>query len=64
MGIFDVFKKKPLEVEPPIAEDEKSYYRPDGYYTNLAHEGTQFQRKVITFEERKKISFPSARGLF
>ena len=64
MGIFDVFKKKPLEVEPPIAEDEKSYYRPDGYYTNLAHEGTQFQRKVITFEERKKISFPSARGLY
>lgn len=38
-----------------ISEDERTYYQPDEHYTL---EG------VITFEERKKSTRPSARGLY
>lgn len=66
MGILSsLFKKSAASpLEPPIPEEDKKYYRPDNYYTNVVHAGTQFERKVITFEERKKISYPSARGLY
>ena len=47
-----------------IAPDERQYYRPDDYYTTYSYPGTEMARKVITFEERKKTSFPSARGLY
>ena len=47
-----------------IAADERQYYRPDDYYTTYSYPGTEMARKVITFEERKKTSYPSARGLY
>lgn len=47
-----------------VAPDERQYYRPDDYYTTYSYPGTEMARKVITFEERKKISYPSKRGLY
>ena len=63
MGFLDFLKKKSSD-EPPIPQSEKQYYRPDSYYTDYSHPGTQFERKVITFNERKKISYPSKNGLY
>ena len=54
-------KSKPA---PTVPESEKKYYQDDSYYQTVAHEGTAFERKIITFEERKRISYPSARGLY
>lgn len=66
MGLFDFLKRQSIsgKAEPPIPNEEKQYYRPDIYYTNLSHPGTQFERRVITFQERKSISYPSQRGLY
>lgn len=69
MGLFDFLKGKnalPKNSikEPPIPESEKQYYRPDTYYTDSSYPGTQFEQKVITFEERKKSSYPSRSGLY
>jgi hypothetical protein len=64
MGLFDFIKKKPVFSEPPIPENEKQYYRPDSYYTNCSYPGTNHEKKVILFEERKRISYPSNRGLY
>ena len=50
--------------EPPIPEADKKYYQPDSYYTDIIASGTMFERKVIPFAERKKISYPSATGLY
>lgn len=47
-----------------IAEDEKTYYQPDEYYTYYSYAGTNMGNRVITFDERKKTSFPSVRGLY
>jgi len=47
-----------------IAPDERKYYQADEYYTLVTHSGTPFERKVITFEERKKYSFPTSKGLY
>lgn len=47
-----------------IAPDERAYYRPDDYYTTYSFPGTEMARRVVPFEERKKISYPSARGLY
>lgn len=47
-----------------IAPDERQYYRSDDYYTTYSYPGTEMARRVITFEERKKTSFPSKRGLY
>lgn len=49
---------------PPVPEEEKKYYQPDEYYTEKSHEGTMFEKAVVTFEERKKISIPSSGGLY
>lgn len=67
MGLFDFLKKKQnskTEQEPPIPASEKIYYHPDGYYTDYSYPGTYMARKVITFEERKKTSYPSKTGLY
>lgn len=53
----------PSEIVP---DNEKKYYQPDSYYTDtkpvaIAGVGTT---TVITFEERKKISYPSKSGLY
>lgn len=47
-----------------IASDERPYYQPDEYYTYYSYPGTDMAQRVITFEERKKISYPSSRGLY
>ena len=47
-----------------IAPDERSYYQPDNYYTYYSYPGTEMATKVVTFEERKKTSYPSERGLY
>lgn len=47
-----------------ISPDERPYYQPDDYYTFYSYPGTHMETRVITFEERKKTSFPSARGLY
>ena len=47
-----------------VSPDEKPYYQPDTYYTYYSYPGTMMATRVITFEERKKNSYPSARGLY
>lgn len=50
--------------EPPIAESERKYYNPDEYYSDTVGDGTPWAREIITFSERKKISYPSKGGLY
>jgi len=72
MGLFDLFKKKDktdvapkvTPVKTSVPESEKKFYQPDSYYTDVVAEGTAFERRVITFEERKKTAIPSKRGLY
>lgn len=73
MGLFHFLKKKvdskPQETKASIAnstmvENEKKYYQDDSYYTSKVHEGTVFEKTVVTFEERKKTAVPSQRGLY
>lgn len=47
-----------------ISADEKEFYQPDSYYTLESYPGTLMAQKVITFEERKKTTFPSTNGLY
>ena len=47
-----------------ISPDERPYYQPDNYYTYYSYPGTDMATRVITFEERKKTTYPSARGLY
>ncbi len=47
-----------------ISPDERPFYKPDNYYTFYSYPGTGMGQRVITFEERKRISFPSRRGLY
>ena len=47
------------KIAPSVPEKEKKYYLPDDYYTYIIHEGTAFERRVVTFEERKKTCIPS-----
>ena len=70
MGLFGFAKKNLAIQEPPIPESEKKYYQPDSYYTNMVPvmavgaNGKYAKRKVVTFEERKKVSYPSKNGLY
>lgn len=72
MGLFDLFKKKDKSVQIPkvegvkltVKDDEKKYYQSDSYYTDTVAEGTVFERKVVSFEARKKTAIPSNRGLY
>ena len=47
-----------------ISVDERPFYQPDSYYTYFSYAGSGTGLEVIPFEERKKTSFPSARGLY
>lgn len=47
-----------------VDEDERPYYQADSYYTLVAHEGTLYERDVVTFDSRKEISYPSRTGLY
>lgn len=73
MGLFDFFKKKDkkqtakiakADVQPTVPEEDKKFYKPDDYYASIIHEGTIFEHRVVTFEERKKTAIPSERGLY
>lgn len=72
MGFFDFFKKKGRDKSHPKAEalketvlgEEKNFYQADSYYTDVVAEGTAFEHRVISFEDRKKTAIPSARGLY
>lgn len=72
MGLFDIFMKSRnstqrvqiLEKKELVPEIEKKYYQPQDYYTDVMFEGTAFEKKVITFDERKKTAIPSNRGLY
>lgn len=70
MGLFDFLKKKQNEpqniptTKPTVQDAEKEFYQPDSYYTDIVAEGTVFEHRVITFDERKKTAFPSKRGLY
>lgn len=44
--------------------DERPYYKPDSYYTYYSYPGSLMAKEVVTFEDRKKISYPTARGLY
>lgn len=50
----------PLSSSALISDEDKKFYQPDNYYV----EYTFYGRKVITFEERKEISYSSRRGLY
>jgi hypothetical protein len=47
-----------------IPVEEKQYYQPDSYYQVKSHEGTMFEKTVLSFEERKKTTIPSENGLY
>ena len=47
-----------------VSPDERPFYNPDNYYTYYSYPGTEMATKVVTFDERKKTSFPSDRGLY
>ena len=70
MGLFDFLKKtkpvatKQVPTNPPVPQADKKYYQDDSYYTDVAFAGTQFEKKVILFEDRKKTAIPSNRGLY
>lgn len=67
MGLFDFLKKKDkaddTSIKTSVSESEKMY-QTDSYYTDVVYEGTAFEQRVITFEERKKTAIPSERGLY
>jgi hypothetical protein len=60
----DTAIKPKSNLAPTVPEEEKKYYRSDDYYQIVTNTGTPFEHKVVTFEERKKVSYPSARGLY
>lgn len=73
MGLFNLFKKKETvttekEIQDTnksvIPEEEKKFYQPEEYYVDVVNEGTIFEHRVVTFEERKKTAIPSERGLY
>ena len=75
MGLFDLFIKRNKENNTiknelkyadssTISPDEIAYYKPDEYYVFEWHTESPLGIKVITFEERKKISYPSRNGLY
>lgn len=78
MGLFDFLKKsdkfEKAQDSPSlkskfadassITDDERPFYQPDEYYTYVTHPDTQFETRVVTFEERKGLSYPSQAGLY
>ena len=47
-----------------VSPDERPFYQPDSYYTYYSYPGTPMAKRVVTFDERKRNSYPSARGLY
>lgn len=77
MGIFDKIKNQaggkdspprdkngvPYADSSSVAEDERPFYQNDEYYSYYSYGNTDADR-LITFEERKSKSYPSAGGLY
>lgn len=63
MDILNLFKQKTKNNTPQTIINQNNYHD-DSYYATYAHKGTEFERKVITFEERKKTSIPTRNGLY
>ena len=67
MDLFTAFSFMNDE-EPPIPAEERKYYQEPSYYKDYAPsmslDAVNGSCKVITFQERKKISYPSKRGLY
>lgn len=77
MWFLDIFRNKnksnnttPSKTIPSFADassidsSEKQYYQPAEYYTLESYPGTPMAQKVVTFDERKKTSFPSNNVLY
>lgn len=72
MGLFDLFKKKEKSTqaaqtkkqEGTIPQTKKGDYQPEECYTDVVAEGTAFEKRVISFEERKETAIPSDSGLY
>lgn len=47
-----------------ISHDERPFYQTDSYYTYYSYPGTNMAVRVISFEERKRTTYPSTRGLY
>ena len=59
-----MFSKGGCADSSTVSDDERPFYQADDYYSLYSHPNTQFEKKVITFAERKTKSVPSLRGLF
>lgn len=46
------------------SQNNTSNYQKNEYYSDYAHKGTEFEKKVVTFEERKKTAIPTKSGLY
>lgn len=57
-------KKQMCADSSSITPDERPYYQPDEYYVFETHPGSPMNQKVVTFEERRKSSYPSRDGLY
>ena len=75
MGLFDFLKTNVTSEivsnsqnayvdSSSISPDERPYYKQDDYYTYYSYPGTGMATRVILFEERKRTTYPSARGLY
>lgn len=70
MGLFDFFKKSKNEIstqeptKPSVSEEGEKLDRNTSHYTDVAFSGTPFEKRVISFEERKKTAIPSKTGLY
>lgn len=77
MGLFDFLKSnskpianvsrrtaRPYADSSTVSPDERKYYKQDDYYTYDTHPDSSLNTRVIPFEERKKTTYPSSRGLY
>ncbi len=72
MGLFDLFKKKERPVQITERENRNDTVpemiekdcQPEETFSDVVAEGTAFEKRIISFEERKITAIPSARGLY
>lgn len=73
MGLFNLFKKKGKKktfqaiddnTKPVIPEVDKKFNQPSSNYTDVVFNIATIEQGVISFEERKKTTIPSIRGLY
>lgn len=61
MGLLDLFRKKDKSKN---LTNKNNLQTKNNLMGKKVFEGTQFEREIITFEQRKKTAIPSARGLY